>query len=176
MSTILNDTSAIKTSTLFGVAGNDAAKAAERPRTGPKGPGAKNLAVPGADVQISDHGRLNLHGTSGIQTENAMLKGQVRDAGIADNLINLAKSQILNQTGASALGSAGRDAQAVLGMIRHETPSAQIESAAAKGQVRDANIADELINLAKSQILNQTGASALGPVNKDPQTILSLLI
>ena len=176
MNTILNDTSAIKASTLLGVVGNDATKTAERPHTSPKNGNTDDLAVTGADIQISGHGRLNLHGASGIQTENAVARSQVRDTGIADELINLAKSQILSQSGPSALGSANKDAKTVLGLLRHGTSGIQTESATAKSQVRDADVADELINLAKSQILNQSGTSALVPVNRDPQTILSLLI
>ena len=170
MNTIINDTSAIKASTLLGAVGNDAIKTAERPYTSSKGGNADNLAVLGADIQISDHGRLNLH------AENATAKSQVRDTGIADELINLAKSQILSQSGPSALGSANKDAKTVLGLLRHGTSGIQTENTTAKSQVRDADVADKLINLTKSQILNQSGASALGPVNRDPQTILSLLI
>ena len=172
MSTILNDTSAIKVSTLFSVAGNDAAKVAERQHASPKSGGAGEPAV---DIKISDHGRLNLHGTSGVQPENAAAKGQVGDAGIADELINLTKSQILNQSGASPLGSANSNASALLGLLKPGTFSVQLENATVKNPVRDADVANELINLTKSQILNQSGVSPLGSANSNASTLLGLL-
>ena len=43
------------------------------------------------------------------------------------------------------------------------------------GHVRDANIADDLLAMAKSQILNQSGASALAQPNQPAHTVLSLL-
>ena len=46
---------------------------------------------------------------------------------------------------------------------------------AAFSQIRDANIADEVISLTKFQILNQSGTSALGQANQAAQSVLSLL-
>jgi hypothetical protein len=48
-------------------------------------------------------------------------------------------------------------------------------AALAASQIRDSGVADEVISVAKSQILNQSGPSALGQANKDAQTVLSLL-
>ena len=42
-------------------------------------------------------------------------------------------------------------------------------------QIQDANVADEVVNLTKFQILNQSGISALGKANQAGQSILSLL-
>jgi flagellin len=42
-------------------------------------------------------------------------------------------------------------------------------------QVQDANIADEVVNLTKYQILNQSGISALSKANQAGQSILTLL-
>jgi hypothetical protein len=53
---------------------------------------------------------------------------------------------------------------------------AQTDNAAfAAGQIRDSGAADDIISMAKSQILSQSGPSALGPANKDAQAVLSLL-
>ena len=41
--------------------------------------------------------------------------------------------------------------------------------------IQDANIADEVVNLTKFQILNQSGISALGKANQAGQSILALL-
>jgi flagellin len=45
----------------------------------------------------------------------------------------------------------------------------------AYSQIRDANIADEVVNLTKFQILNQSGTSALAQANASSQQILALL-
>jgi flagellin len=46
---------------------------------------------------------------------------------------------------------------------------------AASSQIMDANIADEVVNLTKFQILNQSGTSALAKSNQSSQQILALL-
>jgi len=52
----------------------------------------------------------------------------------------------------------------------------QVENfTSAYSQILDANIADEVVNLTKFQILNQSGTSALGQANTAQQQILALL-
>ena len=52
----------------------------------------------------------------------------------------------------------------------------QVENfSAARSTIFDANIADEVVNLTKLQILNQSGTSALGQSNQVSQSILALL-
>jgi flagellin len=46
---------------------------------------------------------------------------------------------------------------------------------AAASQIQDANVADEVVNLTKFQILNQSGTSALSKSNQSAQQVLSLL-
>lgn len=46
---------------------------------------------------------------------------------------------------------------------------------AAESQIRDANIAEEIVNLTKYQVLSQTGLSALAQANTTSQSVLSLL-
>jgi len=61
----------------------------------------------------------------------------------------------------------------------HATANAlgiQVENfTAAYSQIRDANIADEVVNLTKFQILSQSGTSALSQANQASQQILALL-
>ncbi len=45
----------------------------------------------------------------------------------------------------------------------------------AESQIRDADIASEVVNLTKFQVLNQTGLSALSQANQISQSVLSLL-
>ena len=57
-----------------------------------------------------------------------------------------------------------------------ESLGIQVENfTAAYSQIRDANMADEVINLTKFQILNQSGTSALGQANQAAEAILQLL-
>jgi flagellin len=42
-------------------------------------------------------------------------------------------------------------------------------------QIQDANVANEVVNLTKYQILNQSGISALSKANQAGQSILALL-
>ncbi len=52
----------------------------------------------------------------------------------------------------------------------------QVENlTAAFSQITDANVANEVVNLSKFQILNQSGISALGQANSSAQSILALL-
>lgn len=46
---------------------------------------------------------------------------------------------------------------------------------AAESQIRDANIAEEVVNMTKFQVLNQTGLAALAQANSTSQSVLSLL-
>ena len=46
---------------------------------------------------------------------------------------------------------------------------------AAESQIRDADVADEVVNLTKYQVLQQTGVSALAQANQSTQAVLSLL-
>ena len=46
---------------------------------------------------------------------------------------------------------------------------------AAESQIRDADVAAEVVNLTKFQVLNQTGVSALAQANQSTQSVLSLL-
>lgn len=47
--------------------------------------------------------------------------------------------------------------------------------AAAESQIRDADVASEVVNLTKFQILSQSGVSALAQANQSAQSVLSLL-
>jgi flagellin len=57
--------------------------------------------------------------TLGIQVENfTAAESQIRDANIADEVINLTKFQILGQSGTSALAQSNQAAQLMLGLLR----------------------------------------------------------
>jgi flagellin len=74
------------------------------------------------------------------------------------------------------------NARASLGAAQQQLTSVsnalgiQVENfTAAYSQIRDANVSDEVVNLTKFQILNQSGTSALSQANQAAQSILSLL-
>jgi flagellin len=69
----------------------------------------------GADIQ-----NLNSYANSlGIQVENfTSAKSTIMDANIADEVVNLTKYQILNQSGTSALGQSNSAAQSILALLR----------------------------------------------------------
>lgn len=46
---------------------------------------------------------------------------------------------------------------------------------AAESQIRDANVAEEVVNLTKFQVLSQTGLASLAQANSTSQSVLSLL-
>jgi flagellin len=82
---------------------------------------------------------------------------------------------------ASALDSVS-SVRATLGASQQQLSSIQnslgiqVENyTAAYSGIRDANIADEVVNLTKFQILNQSGTSALAQANQQSQSILALL-
>jgi flagellin len=45
----------------------------------------------------------------------------------------------------------------------------------AESQIRDANVAEEIVNVTKFQVLNQTGMAALAQANATAQSVLALL-
>ncbi len=72
--------------------------------------------------------------------------------------------------------------RAILGAAMEELGSIsnslgiQVESlTSAHAQIRDANVADEVVNLTKFQILNQAGTNALDQSNQSHQQMLTLL-
>jgi len=74
-------------------------------------------------------------------------------------------------TARGGIGAGEQSLQAysnVLG-IQDQNQTAQLS------QIQDANVAQEVVNLTKWQILNQSGISALGKANQAGQSILSLL-
>jgi flagellin len=91
------------------------------------------------------------------------------DAAVAMGVISTTLSQIGEARG--SIGAAEQSLQSysnVLG-ISMQNQTAQLS------QIQDANIADEVVNLTKYQILQQSGISALSKANQGAQGILTLL-
>lgn len=75
---------------------------------------------------------------------------------------------------ASRRGDLGSARNRLANAINVVTTQAQTLTAA-ESQIRDADIASEIVSLTKFQVLNQTGLSALAQANAQSQSVLSLL-
>ncbi len=99
----------------------------------------------------------------------------------SNNLLTAANAQTELDAIQSAIDtvSANRgDLGAIYNRLEHTVAviSAQAENLqAAESQIRDADVAQEVVNLTKFQVLNQTGISALAQANISSQSVLALL-
>ena len=124
----------------------------------------------GATLTVSVGDFTNVGVTLG--TPNGILTGTlatVSDATTAKTTIGNA----INSVSAlrASIGASQQQLQAVANSL-----GIQVENfTSAYSQIRDANIADEVVNLTKFQILNQSGTSALSSANQSQQQILALL-
>jgi flagellin len=71
----------------------------------------------------------------------------------------------------AAVGSGINRLQAAVSVLQTQSQNTQ----AAESIIRDANIAEEVANLTKFQILSQSGIAALGQANSQSQQVLALL-
>jgi flagellin len=69
------------------------------------------------------------------------------------------------------LGSARNRLDAVISVVAIQAQNLT----AAESQIRDADVAAEIVNMTKFQVLNQTGLAALAQANGTTQSVLSLL-
>lgn len=74
----------------------------------------------------------------------------------------------------SARGTIGAKSQRLQTLVNSLSINSE-NIAAAESQIRDADIATEVVNLTKFQILSQSGVSALAQANQSAQSVLSLL-
>jgi flagellin len=91
------------------------------------------------------------------------------NAAAAAGLIGTALTQIGTRRGGIGAGEESLQAYSNVLGIQMQNKTAQLS------QIQDANVADEVVNLTKFQILNQSGISALGKSNQAGQSVLSLL-
>ncbi|MDR3670819.1 MAG: flagellin [Holophaga sp.] len=123
-------------------------------------------------------GTTGLGGASGFGSFSVTISAVTQLTGDLSNATDAATAASAITTSLNSLGTsrgqigAGEESlQAysnVLG-IEQQNKTSQLS------QIQDANVADEVVNLTKWQILNQSGISALGKSNQAGQSILSLL-
>ena len=110
--------------------------------------------------------------TEGVLGTGADLAVTVLDADSATTMLREVNAAIADV--ASKRGSLG----AVVNRLENSTGimQAQIQNlTAAESQIRDADMATEIANLTKFQILSQVGLAAMAQANASPQGVLSLL-
>jgi flagellin len=118
---------------------------------------------------------LGSYGTSALTVTLSAIGGLTGDltsqanAGTAMTAINATLSAIGARRGGIGAGEEALQAYSTVLGIQMQNKTAQLS------QIQDANVADEVVNLTKFQILNQSGISALGKANQAGQSILSLL-
>ncbi|MDJ0838342.1 MAG: flagellin [Acidobacteriota bacterium] len=110
--------------------------------------------------------------TVGISSESLSVSGNL----LTSNAASVALTQVttaIEQISANR-GNLGAKSQRLNTTINSLGISVE-NIQAAESQIRDADVADEVVNLTKFQILNQTGVSALAQANQSTQSVLSLL-
>ena len=117
----------------------------------------------------SASGGLGLTGSgSGVTVTTTAL--DTKAAAVTElGLIKTAVDTLASRRG--ALGSSLNRMRATAAVVQNQAQNLQ----AAESQLRDADIAQEVVNLTKFQVLNQTGLAALSQANIASQSILSLL-
>ncbi|MDE3032553.1 MAG: flagellin [Acidobacteriota bacterium] len=113
--------------------------------------------------------------TVSVNTFNTLLAGGTTSLQSVAGAAAAATSISAMLTSVSALRGAIGASEQELSAIS-STLGIQVQNfTAAYSQITDANVADEVVNLSKYQILNQSGISALSQANQAGQSILALL-
>ena len=94
-----------------------------------------------------------------------------RDAQVAESALGIIDDAIAGVS--SAVSNLG-DSQNRLNFKLDNLQTAKINNEAARSQIEDADFAFQQVQLAKQQILQQSGTSALAQANAAPQSVLSL--
>jgi flagellin-like hook-associated protein FlgL len=94
-----------------------------------------------------------------------------RDAQVAESALGIIDDAIAGVS--SAVSNLG-DSQNRLNFKLDNLKTAKINNEAARSQIEDADFAFQQVQLAKQQILQQSGTSALAQANAAPQSVLSL--
>lgn len=118
---------------------------------------------------LTDNFTLDTTSTSGVFTDDLSTIDLTSDAAGAIDLIDTAIADV-----STARGTLG----AVQNRLEHTVANlgVAIENlTASESRIRDVDMATEMVNFTRSQILAQAGTSMLAQANQAPQSILSLL-
>jgi flagellin len=132
--------------------------------------GTQIFTATAASVSVGDFAAIGIStGTLSSTLASSLAMTSTTTATAASTAITTALENVSSQR--ATLGAKMQQLTAVSNAL-----GIQVENfTSAYSQIRDANIADEVVNLTKFQILNQSGTAALGQANSAQQQILSLL-
>lgn len=124
-------------------------------------------------------------GTSNSTNDSiAVVTSGVSASGLSltsDNLLTASDAQeelVAIQDAIDSINSDRGDLGAIANRLQYTISVITVQAEnlkAAESQIRDANVAEEVVNLTKFQVLSQTGLSALAQANVTSQSVLSLL-
>ena len=154
--------------TLFGSAGNSLD--IQVGASGTTSQDVITIATNGLIAETSGTGGLGLSSSGGSEvTVTTTALNTKADAQTELGLIRTAIDNI-----SARRGNLGSTRNRLQNAVNVTTIQAQTLTAA-ESQIRDADIASEIVSLTKFQVLNQTGLSALAQANAQSQSVLSLL-
>jgi flagellin len=132
--------------------------------------GNEDAAFVSFEIGLLSSGGLGL--TEGVTGAGSELAVAVLDADAATAMLQEVNAAIADVAGKrGSLGAVVNRLENSAGIMQ-----AQIQNlTAAESQIRDADMASEIANLTKFQILSQVGLAAMAQANASPQGVLSLL-
>ncbi|MDJ0839394.1 MAG: flagellin [Acidobacteriota bacterium] len=133
----------------------------------------QNLFGSAFDIRVGENTSESISvGSIDIDAGSLNVTGNLNTSGSAGEALTSITAAI--QTVSAARGTIGAKSQRLQTIVN----SLGIQSenlTAAESQIRDADVASEVVNLTKFQILSQSGVSALAQANQSAQSVLSLL-
>jgi flagellin len=129
--------------------------------------GSSSITVPIQTITADDiNGTVSLLGTQDLTTIDLTTQAGCQSA---LSVVKQALVDVANER--ATIGGSMTRIQSAISVIQSQS----ISNSTAESQIRDANMAAEISNLTKFQILSQTGVAALSQANAQSSSILSLL-
>jgi flagellin len=130
--------------------------------------GASSIAVTLGTI-TSSGGQVSGIGSSGGDLQTVDLATSADTAAAALTTIKGALNNVSQMR--ASIGAGMNRLQSAVSVLQTQSQNTQ----AAESSIRDANIAEEVANMTKYQILSQSGIAALAQANATSQSVLSLL-
>jgi flagellin len=128
--------------------------------------GASSISVAIAGITTSNN-KVSGFNTAGDLSSTSLIDMDVAHTALTS--IKAALGAVSNMR--AAIGSGINRLQSAVSVLQTQSSNTQ----AAESTIRDANIAEEVANMTKYQILSQSGIAALAQANSKSQSVLSLL-
>jgi flagellin len=130
---------------------------------------SSSIAVNIGTITVNSDGNINSF-NGGLGSDMSSL--DLTNATEAANALNTLKAAISSVSNMRASVGAGMNRlQSAVAVLQTQSQN----TLSAESNIRDANIAEEVSNMTKYQILAQSGIAALSQANSSTQTVLSLL-